>query len=110
LESTQHNLKTELKDAASELEKRGETIHMLKKQMKNLVPKEELDIARREEKGALRQWFEEKSRREQIELELRVANNRLSQFKELASQITGSVSSRNLSGFNPMNSMITSIR
>ena len=75
-----------------------------------LVPKEELDIARREEKGALRQWFEEKSRREQIELELRVANNRLSQFEELASQITGSVSSHNLSGFNPMNSMITTIR
>lgn len=75
-----------------------------------MVTKEEFEIARREEKGALRQWFEEKSRREQIELELRVANNRLSQFEELASQITGSVSSHNLSGFNPMNSMITRIR
>ncbi|MDA7573921.1 hypothetical protein N8751_01440 [bacterium] len=68
-----------------------------------MVTKEEFEIA-----VSLR--CAESTRREQIELELRVANNRLSQFEELASQITGSVSSHNLSGFNPMNSMITRIR
>ena len=77
---------------------------------KFLVTKKELNVAETEKDGALKQWFEERSRREQIELELRIANNRLSQFEELASQITGSVSSPNLSGFNPMNSMITRIR
>ena len=79
-----------------------------------LVPKEELDLARTERECAVtvlhKQLLEEKSRREQIELELRVANNRISQFEELASQITSSVSSHNLSEFNPMRSRITYIR
>ena len=72
---------------------------------KKFLVTKELNVAETEKDGVFKQWFEERSRREQIELELRIATG-FSQFEELASQITGSVSSIP-KGFNPVNWLIT---
>ena len=69
--------------------------------LKGLVPKRKLEEVK----------TEEKTRREQLELELRIANDKLSQFEEIASQFASFGSnSQNFSNFDPTRTIISRAR